>query len=303
RRADHDALGLYVALPLPADVSRVEAGAAEVGHFAALRREDEAGTPDEARVRDEHGVERDLEAAAVQLPYVLELRRNQRRLGHGHRDQQVLGVLDVVLDAPGETVAQQAEVDGRVDLGGLLPLEVLVAIAARYDPAMWHVAPRVRGTGATRQRDQRGIRIDPRVALQPPAEPQPQVRERSARQELLLAEPPRRRQRGEGRPLVPDRELGRAVVAQHARHEEAVLEPHVGPPEKGRETTFCRARGGFERRGATEVVEAERIREEPDALGQHRVSRELAVFVAAHDVEAVAVAELALVRELRLDRL
>src|SRR5207253_224285 len=65
----------------------------------------------------------------------------------------------------------------------------------------------------------------------------------------------------------------------------------------------CRARGGFERRGATEVVEAERIREEPDALGQHRVSRELAVFVAAHDVEAVAVAELALVRELRLDRL
>ena len=168
---------------------------------------------------------------------------------------------------------------------------------------MWHVAPRVRGTTATRQRDQRGIRIDARVALQPPAEPQPQVRERAALQELLLAETPRRGQCGEERPLVPDRELGRAVVAQNPRHEETVLEPHVGPPEEGREPTFCRAGGGFERRGATEVVEAERIGEEPDALGQHRVPRELAVFVAAHDVEAVAVAELALVRELRLDRL
>ena len=174
-------------------------------------------------MRDEDGVERDLEAAVAQLTHVLELRRNQRRLGYVHRHQQVLGVLDVVLDAPGETVAQQTEVDRRVHLRGLLPLEILVAIAARYDPAMGHVAPRVRGTTATRQRDQRGIRIDPRVALQPPAEPQPQVRERSARQELLLAEPPRRGQRGERRPLVPDRELGRAVVAQHARQEEAVL--------------------------------------------------------------------------------
>src|SRR5205823_12860845 len=150
---------------------------------------------------------------------------------------------------------------------------------------------------------QRGIRIDARVALQPPAEPQPQVGERAALQELLLAETPRRGQRGERRPLVPDRELGRAVVAQHARQEEAVLEPHVGPPEEGREPTFCRAGGGFERRGATEVVEAERIGEEPDPLRQHRVPRELAVFVAAHDVEAVALAELALVCERRLDRL
>src|SRR2546423_803242 len=57
RRADHDALGLHVALPLPADVSRVEAGAAEIGHLAVLRREDEAGTPHETRVRDEDGVE------------------------------------------------------------------------------------------------------------------------------------------------------------------------------------------------------------------------------------------------------
>src|SRR5256886_13119977 len=103
-----------------------------------------------------------------------------------------LGFLDVVLDAPGERVAQQAEVDRRIHLRGLLPLEILVAIAARNDPAVWHVAPRVRGTTATRQRDQRRIRIDARVALQPPAEPQPQVRERAARQELFLAEPPRR---------------------------------------------------------------------------------------------------------------
>src|SRR5207248_6981731 len=123
--------------------------------------------------------------------YVDELLRRERRWGHVDREQQVLGVLDVVLDAPRQPVIQKTEVHGRVDLRRLLPLEVRVAVAVRCDPAMRHIAPRVRGAAATRQRDLRCIRIDTWVPLQSPAEPQPQVRERSALEELLLAEAPR----------------------------------------------------------------------------------------------------------------
>ena len=168
---------------------------------------------------------------------------------------------------------------------------------------MWHVAPRVVGAGATRQRDLRGIRIDARVTLQAPADPQPQVRERPALEELLLAETPRRGQRREQPPLVPDRELGRAVVAHHARQEVAILEPHVGPPEKRHELTLVGAVVRVSRGGGTDIVEAVRVAEESDALGLHPAALELAVFITAHDVEAGALADLVLVGELRLDRL
>ena len=168
---------------------------------------------------------------------------------------------------------------------------------------MWHVAPRVGSTGATREGDQRGIRIDSWVALQPPPDPQPQVRERPTRQERLLAEKPRCGQRREEPPLVSDRELGRAVVAQHAGQEVAVLEPDVGAPEKGREPTLVGAVVGISRGGGTEIVEAVRVGEEADAHGLHPVGLELAVFIPAHDVEAGAFAHLALVGEQRLQRL
>src|SRR5438093_6531659 len=98
-------------------------------------------------------------------------------------------------------------------------------------------------------------------------------------------------------------ESGRAVITSHTRQEETIVEPNAGPAEKGREPAFRRAGRGRSRDGGSEAVEAVRVGEEIFALAHHPVGFELAVFVAAHEVETVALADLARVGEECLQRL
>ena len=99
------------------------------------------------------------------------------------------------------------------------------------------------------------------------------------------------------------REPGRAVITHHARDEKAIVQPKVGPAEKRREPAFRRVGRGRSRGGGIEAVEAVGVGEESDAPSHHPVRLELAVFVATHDVEAVALPDLAVVGEERLQRL
>src|SRR2546426_11227243 len=143
---------------------------------------------------------------------------------------------------------------------------IWVRVARRYDAGLRRVAPRIRPTRAARQERQRRIGRYVRVALAPPSEAQPQVRERRATHELLLTDVPGPGQPREERPLVPCRELGRAVIAQHARHEELVLEPVVGPGKERDKAALFRRRGIRPRDGGAQVVEAERVGEVALAL-------------------------------------
>src|SRR3989454_8866951 len=76
-----------------------------------------------------------------------------------------------------------------------------------------------------------------------------------------------------------------------------------GPGEERHEAPLLRVGVGQQRHGATQVVEAERVGEETFALANNRVVLEFAVFVPAHEVDAVARAGLALVVEDGLQRL
>ena len=148
------------------------------------------------------------------------------------------------------------------------------------------------------------IRRDGGVPLQAPADPQAQVRQRQrgVRHEGLAAQVPRGRQRREQRPLVIDAELGRPVVAQHPGHVILVPEVVVGPREEGDEHPIVAVRvRREEHRGGTEVVEAELVGDVAVPLGAELRGRVLAVFVAAHDVQAVG-AELPAHRQQRLQR-
>ena len=96
------------------------------------------------------------------------------------------------------------------------------------------------------------------------------------------------------------REPGRAVIPHHARDEKAIVQPKVGPAEKRREPAFRRVGRSRSRVGGIEGVEAVGVGEEADAPSHHPIRLELAVFVATHDVEAVALPDLTVVGEERL---
>jgi len=97
------------------------------------------------------------------------------RRRHRNLEQQVGGVLHVILDAPGEAVTEQPEIDTSVVLGRLLPLEIRVLDAGRDDARLDHVAPGIGRIRAALQLLQRGIGLDPGIALPPPADTQAQV--------------------------------------------------------------------------------------------------------------------------------
>ena len=77
---------------------------AEIEHLARLGRECQPGPPGQPRFRHEQGVDRGLKPLVTQLPDVLESSAGRLRRWHGNVQDQVAGVLDVVLEGPRELV-------------------------------------------------------------------------------------------------------------------------------------------------------------------------------------------------------
>ena len=305
RMPRENALRHLSGLPLAAHAAAGEEGVGtEIDDSVPLRREDEPCPPAETGAIHHHGVERPLQPAIANLAHVLEPGGGGRRRRHGHRENQVFRVLDVILDGPREPVVHEAVIQREVVLRRLLPLEVRVGIARRDDAGDGRFAEDVARAARGRQQNLGRVRGDGRVALQAVTDPQPQVRQRQrgVRHEVLPAQVPRRRQGREQRPLVIDAELGRPVIAQHPGHIVLVPEAVVGPREEGDEHPIVAV--GVRReehRGRTEVVEAEVVGDVAVPLGAELLRRVLAVLVPAHDVQGVG-AELPPQRQQGLER-
>ena len=101
---------------------------------------------------------------------------------------------------------------------------------------------------------------------------------------------------------MPGRKFGRSVVAQHSRHEIAVLVAVVGPGKERDQAGLFRRRGVRPRDGGAQVVEAERVGEEALPLGHEQVACVLVVLPATHDVEVVRLTDLPPERQQGLHR-
>src|SRR5205814_9350117 len=78
-------------------------------------------------------IQRHLEPLVAGLSDVLEPGAHNRRLSYWNCEQQVLRVLDVVLDAAGESILHEAVVECEVRLRGFFPLEIRVRVLSRRE--------------------------------------------------------------------------------------------------------------------------------------------------------------------------
>ena len=210
--------------------SGVRRATGRVGHgqcddLVMVVRPTDVGTPpNTVRVIHVDRGERDLDPAVPRLADVLQRLAVAGCLRQGAQQQQVARVLPVPVESTGDTVAEQAELGAHVGLRGLLPLEVRIGRIAD-----------VGGVAAGRRRAevvQRAgecalglVSIDGRVARHAPAPAQLEAaQEIESVHKGLVPELPCQADRGEGHPLVPGRELARAIAAERARDRVAVPE-------------------------------------------------------------------------------
>ncbi len=183
----------------------------DLDDLVRVLRRVEARGPREIAVlpAEEHGVESELHALVLQAADVRGDEVGREGPGrHRHSEQQVVGVLVVVLDGTGEPVVHQAEVDADVVGGGLLPLDAPIG-GARPDRGHELVAELVLGLrSADVVRRVLLVEIERLVPVHAVRDAELQIRDHvEVLHELLVGQAPSERRRGEQAPLLVRPEL------------------------------------------------------------------------------------------------
>ena len=136
------------------------------------------------------------------------------RVGHGDREEHVVGLLVVVVEDEAHAVVEEPDVQPHVELRGRLPLHVGVLHGRRQEGRMAVVLPRGEGAVGVVESDAVVTRLTVRHA-----EFEVVHRASDPLEEGLFADDPRRRSRREESPLVALGEFRGAVVAERGRND------------------------------------------------------------------------------------
>ena len=250
-------------------------------------------------------IQRKLDALILRLAHIFDAGRHRRGLRHGNFQQQLVGVLDIVLDRTRELARHQAIIQAHVDGRGFFPLQVRIGEVDGRDARNGHPAEHGPIARIRAQLRKRQVIGDFLASHDAPTGLEPQIVEQVvARQEGFLADAPGARNSGEHGPLVAVAEPGRTVAAQHAGEVIALTIIVVDATKEGDQAAgflLGRRRNQFGARLQRVVTQGvgyviPRFRAE-------FLEQELVVLVPRKDIHGMVVGEDIVVGEITLERL